>query len=278
MPDWTRGMKQDFEYYEVDPNSWLDKRKLDHITSSTISRDDSSETLASATIDSTDEYEEMYIRIYLKTLQDGIEEKEDLGTFLIQTPHDKYDGRVHKYSYDTYSPLLELKDAPPPLGFYVPKGTNIMNSVYSLCLDVYRPPVVAGVSDEVLNTDFISNTDDTWLSFISDLIANADFTLGLDERSRLIFVPKQDIAAMQPRWEYNDDNSSILYPDISMERDLYGVPNVVEVVYTNNKEISISKRVVSDSPGSPTSTIARGREIVYRETSPTFNGTPSVCR
>jgi len=276
VPDWTRGMQQTFEYYEVDPDSWLDIRRLDHVLSSTVTREESSDTLGNATIESTDEFDEIYVRIYLKTIQDGIEEKESLGTFLIQTPYDNYNGRVHTFSYDAYTPLLELKDSMPPIGYYVAKGVNIMDQVYRIFFDVYRPPVIAGRSSETLENDFIANSDDNWLTFLSDLIANAGFVFGLDELSRLIFVPTQDVNAMQPIWEFNDDNSSILYPDIKMERDLYGIPNVVEVVYTKNQDASVSVRVVNDDPGSPTSTASRGREIVFRETNPTFNGTPSM--
>ena len=275
MPDWTRGMQQTFEYHEVDPNSWLDVRRLDHILTTKITRDEDSDTLGNATIDATEEFDEMYVRVYLKTIQDGIAEKENLGTFLIQTPYDNYNGRIHNYSYDAYTPLLELKDSMPPLGYFVPRGANIVESAYSICFDVYRPPVVYGASSDELQNDFISNADDTWLTFLSDLVANAGYTLGLDEQSRLILLPIQDISSMQPRWIYNDDNSSILYPNVKTERDLYGIPNVVEVVYTNNKDVPVSKRVVNDDPGSPTSTISRGREIVFRETNPTFNGVPS---
>ena len=35
-------------------------------------------------------------------------------------------------------------------------------------------------------------------------------------------------------------------------------------------------RIVNDDPNSPTSTVNRGREILYRETSPNIQGIPSV--
>lgn len=275
MPDWTKGMQQTFEYYQVDPYSWLDEAKLDHFTSTSIERSLDNETLGSASFDCTDELGEIYVRVYLKTIQNEIEEKTPLGTFLIQTPHDKFDGKVHTFSYDAYTPLLELKDALVPLGYYIPKGQNIMDSAVAIMKDVLRTPVVTGKGYDKLVENFIAEDSDTYLAFLTDLVTNAKHTLGLDELCRVIFVPDQDLAAMQPVWTYDDSNSSILYPDASRDRDLYGIPNVVEVVYTDSKQGTNYVRIVNDDPTSPTSTVTRGREIIHRETSPSLNGVPS---
>lgn len=274
MPDWTKGMQQTFEYYEVDPNTWLDKRKLITVTSCSINRDEDNETLGSATIDATEEFGEIYVRVYLVTIQNRIEEKFCLGTFLIQTPHNKYNGKTYYISHDAYTPLLEYKDPLVPLGYSFPKGANIMSTVYSACFDVGRIPVVAGSSDITFADDFVADPNDSWLSFLSDAIANAKFSFGLDDTSRVVFVPNTDIASLQPRWTYNDDNSSILYPDISKERDLYGIPNVVEILYTDGNNGPVYKRIVNDDPDSQTSVVNRGREIIHRDTSPAFNGAP----
>ena len=59
-----------------------------------------------------------------------------------------------------------------------------------------------------------------------------------------------------------------------MKHDLYGLPNVVEVVYSNGSDNYYS-RVVNDDPSSPISTVNRGREIVYRDTNPSIAGAPN---
>ena len=59
-----------------------------------------------------------------------------------------------------------------------------------------------------------------------------------------------------------------------MQHDLYGIPNVVEVVCsTGTKEYTA--RVVNNDPNSLTSTINRGREILYRDTNPNLVGFPT---
>ena len=91
---------------------------------------------------------------------------------------------------------------------------------------------------------------------------------------RILFAPKQDTASLQPVWTYDDSNSSILYPDLSLEHDLYGVPNVVEVIYSNGDDMFYS-RVVNDDENSPISTVNRGREIIHRVSDPDILGNPT---
>lgn len=274
MPDWTASMQQTFEFYKVDPSTWKNTELVDVITSCSVNRDSSSSTLGYATIETTDALDECYIRPYLVTIQNGVTEKFPLGTYLVQTPSISFDGKSSSISMDAYTPLIELKEKMPPLGYTINSETEIMTLASSLCTENVRAPVVAASSDDTLYSDFVANLDDTWLTFLTDLIANADYTFALDDLGRIMFAPDQDTAALQPVWTYDDDNSSILYPDIEDERDLYGIPNVVEVVYTMDTGYLYS-RVSNDDESSPISTINRGREIVYRDTNPSLSGTPT---
>ena len=272
--DWTESMTQTFKYYIVDPGTWKDDKEITTVKSSTIKRDESSETLGSATIDADDLLGEDYIRVYLIANQNGVEEKVPLGTFLVQTPSSSFDGKVRSVSMDAYTPLLELKEKQPAIGYSVLKGENIMRLAYRLVRENARAPVIEALSDETLFDDFVAYTDDTWLTFVSDLIANAKYSFSLDELGRILFAPEQKIASLQPVWTYNDDNSSILYSDIDLDHDLYGIPNVVEVIYSNGGN-NYYARVVNDDPNSPLSTVSRGREIVYRVTDPDLIGDPT---
>ena len=274
MADWTKSMEQSFEYYTVDPGTWKDVKLISTVKSCSITRDSDADTLGSATIDITESIGETYIRVYLVTVQNGVRERFPLGTYLVQTQSSKFDGMLNSASFDGYTPLIELKEKQPPLGYYTAKSGNIMDEAYLIVRNNARAPVVAASSEETLYQDFVANTDDTWVTYVSDLIANAKFYFDLDEMGRILFAPKQDTASLQPVWTYTDDNSSILYPDITFERDLYGIPNVVEVTYTDEHSY-YTTRVVNDDPNSPTSTVNRGREIPYRDTNPSFSGVPT---
>lgn len=275
MADWLSSMQQVFEYYVVDPATWKEYRMLDNVKSCSITRDAEAETLGSATIDVTNSVGECYIRVYLVTVQNGVKERHPLGTFLVQTPSSSFDGKMQNVAMDAYTPLLELKESQPPLGYSILKNGNIMDIAYRLVREHARAPVVEAVSSTTLYYDFVADPNsDTWLSFLTDLIANAKYTFSLDEMGRILFSPKQDTASLQPVWTYDDDNSSILYPELNMDHDLYGIPNVVEVIYSNGHD-SYYAKVVNDDDNSPISTANRGREIVHRVTNPDIIGDPT---
>ena len=274
MADWLSSMQQTFEYYIVDPKTWKDIELIDTVKSSTIQRDAEAETLGSATIDMTESVGESYIRIYLITIQNGLRERHPLGTFLVQTPSLSFNGRLQNISVDAYTPLIELKESPPPLGYSILKNSNVMDFAYRLARERARAPVVKTECNTQLGMNFTASTDDTWLTFLSDLIANAKYNFALDEMGRILLSPYQDTASLQPVWTYNDDNSSILYPEISVDRDLYGIPNVVEVIHSNGAGYYFV-RAVNDDPNSVTSTVSRGREIIHRVNNPDLVGKPT---
>lgn len=284
MPDWTKSMEQSFEYYTVEPTTLADVKRLDVVKSATFSRDAGVETLGSATIDVTNSVGETYVRGYLKTIQNGVTEKFPLGTVLVQTPSSSFNGKVMNVSMDAYTPLIELKEKRPPLGYTIRKGTRIMDAAYNIVRDNTRVPVnkvepkyetdsngeLKDISP-TLQYDFVANVNDTWLTFVIDLIANAEYELGLDELGRVLFSPKQEMASLQPVWTYDDDNSSILYPELTIDHDLYGIPNVVEVIYSYGNQYR-EAIAINDDPNSLTSTVNRGRKIIHRVTDPSLAG------
>ena len=277
MPDWTKSMEeQSYEYYTVDPGTWQNKEKIQTMISSSVNRDSEAQTLGSASFEASEPIGECYVRSYLVTRQNGIKETFPLATMLVQTQQESYNGKYQKIPMEAYTPLIELKEKMPPLGYSIEKGSNIMEYAYRLVRENARAPVVEADCDEVLYNDFVSNTNDTWLTFLTDLIANANYEFGLDEMGRIIFLPKQDVASLQPMMTFNDDNSSILYPDITLNKDLYNIPNQVEVVCSGS---STGKTyyacVTNDDPDSIVSTVNRGRIISYRATNVDFPGEPN---
>ena len=266
--DWAKSMQQTFEYYKVDPVTWRDKERVYSITSSSISIDSENETLGSASFDTTEALDECYLRTYLICVQNGETFKFPLGTHLVQTPGKKFNGRIEEYSLDAYTPLLELKDTRPPFGYSVLSGVKILESVSNITSYVVRAPVVSASSDDTLTGDFVSDYEnDTWLTFLSDMLGSIDYEFNVDELGRIMFAPYQDPNSMTPVWTFTDDDGSILYPEISVDRDLYSLPNVVEVMYSSSSGYLFS-RVVNDDDNSPVSIPSRGREIVHRVINP----------
>lgn len=274
MTNWFESMQQTFEYYIVNPTTWKDAKRILDVKDSKITWDLETETLGSLIVNVNEYIGECYIRVYLVTIQNGLRERHPMGTFLVQTPTSTFDGKNITYSLDAYTPLLELKENQPPIGYSIMEGQNIMEMAYRLIRENARAPVIQTEKDDTLFYDFVANTDDTWVTFIKDLIANAKYEIGLDELGRIIFNPVRSTTAMQPKWTFDDSNSSILHPIVDVSQDLYGIPNAVEVIFSNNKAYEYAK-VVNDDPNSITSTVNRGREIVYRVMNPTVFVNPT---
>lgn len=281
MPDWTKPMEQSYEYYIAEPirdsdshkSYWADVKRLNTVKKASFNRDADSETLGSASIDVADTFGETYIRAYLKTIQNGVTEKHPLGTVLVQTPSSTFNGKITNVTMDAYTPLIELKENRPPLGYTIRKGARILDEAFVIVRDNARAPVTKVELEDspILQENFTANTDDTWLSFVIALIAKAEYELGLDETGHILFQPKQELDSLQPVWTYNDDNSSILFPEITMNHDLYGIPNVVEVIYSYGDQ-RLEAVAKNEDPNSPTSIQNRGRTITYRDTDPGLNG------
>lgn len=270
MPDidWTSSMQQTFRYFVVHPGTWKNERELHEIKSSSIKRDSDNETLGSGSFETTEELGECYVRTYLVCIQNGYRYEFPLGTLLVQTPGKSYNGRVQDFSMDAYTPLLELKDKNPPFGYSISSGVNILRAVSTLVADNTRAPVVPSESSDILNGDFVSDFEkDTILSYASDLLSSINYRFDVDELGRILFVPNPDANAVKPVWTFNDDNSSILYPDVSINRDLYGIPNVVEVMYSDEYSFLMARAENTDE-NSPTSIPVRGREVVHRVNNP----------
>ena len=274
MLDWTKTMQQTFEYFIVDPGTWKDMKRIDKVETSSITRDSSTETIMSLNMKVNEDLGECYVRVYLVTIQNGIKQRHPLGTFLVQTPAISFDGKVKSVTTDAYSPLLELKENKPPIGYSLLEGEPIMKRAYQLIRENVRAPISEIEDSETLYYDYVANTNDTWITFINDLISNAKYSLDLDDMGRIIFSKIQSIESLQPVWTYDDSNSSILYPSLDIKQDLYGIPNAVEVIYSNNRDY-FYKKIVNNDPNSPTSTVRRGREIVYREVNPGGIGNPT---
>lgn len=272
MPDWSKSMQQTYEYWTVDPKTLKDKARLTNVTGCTIERDEEVDTLGSATVDFTEMVGEEYIRAYLVTNQNGVKERHPLGTVLIQTPSSDFNGMIRTISADAYTPLIELKEKMPPIGYSVPKDREIMATVSDLTADNVQVPVITTTnSDYKLKSDFVADPSETWLAFLKSMLENTNYGYSLDSEGRIGFTPKRDVEAMQPTWTYDDGNSSILYADVSIKHDLFDVPNAVEVVYSGESG-SMRSYVENHDPDSPVSIERRGRIVSYRDTNPSIPG------
>lgn len=269
MVDWTKSMQQTFEYYIVDPYTWSDVRRVDKVKSCSITRDLGVQTLGSASLDCDEDLNDKYVRVYLIARQGDEIEKVPLGTHLYQSPSTSFDGKRQSINHDGYTPLIEMTEKQMPVGFTGREEQNVLDLAYQILTDgSLRAPVIRGSDSTTLTGDFLADISESRLSFVSDLLILAKYSLGLDELGKIIFSPDRKLDSMQPVWSFTDDNSSILYPDLTMTRDIFGIPNRIEVIYSPNEGGPMTSVLENTDDASIVSRQARGRWITYRETDP----------
>lgn len=277
--DWTASMKQTYEFYIVNPQSGMNVSKLDKVTGATINRDITSDTQVSGSIEYDGELDEVYVRIYLVVEQGTELEKIPLLTMLCQSPSIKYNGKRKTTSITGYSPLIELQNVYPPIGYTIPKakaGTSIFKLIPDICranirckvLDMYNSDGVYDISQVILTEPIVSDPQKSWFELVNELLQAAGYFARVDEFGVVYFSKKQQISKMTPIWTFDVNNSSILSQDISIDRDLYGIPNVVEVVTVCTDGNTINCRAINNDISSPVSVASRGREVVRRLINP----------
>ena len=273
MADWTQGMTRTYEFWEVDPATWGDERRLDSVTGATIVRDSDDETLGNASFDMDSWEGEKYIRTYMVTEQFGLRERWPLGTHLVQVDNTLFDGMRGSTTVQGFTPLKELADDYPPLFYYVDSGYATAHAA-RLMATYGRMPVDEGFDGGVLYEAHVAEDSDTWLSYIRGLLAKGCAHIALDSRGVALVAPDQDPSSLMPVRTFDDSNSSILRPEVRVTSNRPEVPNVVQVVYSTESGCLVGEAVNSD-PSSETSTVALGRRKLLRVTSPDLPDNPT---
>lgn len=268
--DWLSSMQQTYEFYVVDPGTWMDKRRLMNISSFKITRNSDDELGESASFSCEEWLGEFYIRVYLIVVQNKIRFKVPLGTFLAQTSYESYDGKVRSVSYEAYSPLIELREKHPQIGYAIIKGRDVIQSIKNIIAENVRAPILIGDSETYSEGDryavqnLVADPNEKWLTYFASILKGYECHLGVNALGGITLEKDLDVALMNPVWTFNDDNSSILQADITVTKDLYDIPNVVEVIHSTSSDQYVAT-AVNDDKTSPISTVNRGRRVVYRE-------------
>ena len=278
--DWTKSMQQTFEFYTVDPNNWYDDQKLENIISCDLTHDLTSDKRGNASITVSEPLPECYIRTYLVVTQAGYMHKICLGTYLYMTSSDSFDGMKHNITMTGYTPMVELEEKLPPLGFHIVGITNRKHSSDApMVTDAIKDIVTTYTRCEIENktviqkpllNDFVAGSNDNFLTVINNILNASSlqqYILTVDEWGTIIVKDKPVLEDAIPTYIYTDDNSSILLPSLDTNDDIYGIPNVVEVLYTGDKRLPAIRVIVkNEDPTSIVSIQSRGREIAKRFT------------
>lgn len=264
--DWSRSLAIVWRYALVDPATWLDVSWIDGVRSCKATWDGETQTLSSAVLEvDADLPAECYVRAWCEATQDGVTERHAVGTWLVQSPSVSSDGTVRTTSAQAHSPLVELKDDLPPVGWYADGRAS--DTIADVCSHM-RAPLVAYETDKIISSPVVASDDDTWLDVLWALCDAAGLDLSLDGMGRALLMPRAEPWAMSPALTLSDtDPRGFLSASVTDDTDLFGIPNRMEVVWSEPGRCVIG-RSTNDDPASPVSTASRGRLVVRRLTNP----------
>lgn len=269
--NWRSSMQQTFSFYKVDSTTWKDTSPIDSVINCTITKDKNDETLGYCTMTADNIFGEQYIRIYLDVTQDNIFHHIPIGTYLTQTNFSSFNGKKTDLQIDAFSPLIELKEKKVPIGYFIPAGVVVLKEVQKIIDENCRAPISENTKVFIesntykMENAFVANVDENWFTYLNSLLNNLNFEFGLNDLGEIEIQEQQTVESKTKIWTYSDDEESILYPEISLNQDLYGIPNVIEILTSSPvSEKSKLYRAENKNPSSPISIQNRGREVIER--------------
>jgi hypothetical protein len=107
----------------------------------------------------------------------------------------------------------------------------------------------------------------SYLAIINALLAAINYdSLFFDENGQAICRQYQSPSLRPSTFTYIDDEKSVQLPNASQLLDLFAVPNSWTMIVSNADQPTLSSSYTNTNPGSPTSTVARGRTILDYQT------------
>lgn len=267
----SSGRVDSFRFVRVRWGTWTETEELEGIIGGTLERNDSTAIKASGSLDYILEpaLGSDLVRVYSDSYYPPTGERTSIaqGTYLASTPSSTYRGAIEEGTADLYGVLHVLAEDAFAEPLVVPAGTRAVEKAAEIVREAGLP-VVASESPARLGSPAVFDDKDTSkLDAVNWLLDFAGFaSAGCDGYGTVLMQPYQDPSLRLPVLALEDDGACIFRSGVVREYDTFDVPNVVVVVCSNAQAGPMTAKAVNDDPRSAFSTVARGREIVRKET------------
>ena len=255
--DWSKGFSANYYITVVDRNSWRDIDRIE-ITGGTVKRS-YSDLRESADINCVeyDSTTEQIIRVWLDAKQEGDSSHTPIFTGIATSPGRNINGRLETNTLQCYSILKIAQDILLPGGWYAPASAN-GGAIIRRLLSVTGAPIDIAENSPGLKSAIIAEQGENNLSMVEKILGAMNWRLKLTGRGEIIIEP----ISHDPVDRFDPIENDVVELSLSITNDWYGCPNVYRAV--SDDAVAIAR---DDSPDSPFSTVNRGREIWYEETS-----------
>lgn len=184
------------------------------------------------------------------------------GTFLLSSAKRKGSAAgVVTRDVVAYDRLQIFMDAKVTDRYAVAAGAVVTSAVKTL-LDAAGVPYLLAPSTSTLPTAKEWEPGTTQLKIINDLLDVINYnSLSFDEDGRALVQPYRLPSDRPDEYTYADDTDGLIVPEVEQELDLFGVANQWVLTVSDPDRPMLRSVYTNNSPGSPTSTVRRGRTI-----------------
>lgn len=237
-----------FRFMRVSRATGNETERLTMLKGGTITRNNDVRIAENATVEVVGDFNigPDFVRIYMDCeWYDGHTESVALGTFIPSVPSRNVNSGYSTSSVDLYGRLQELMDDSFTEPVTLEPGTNAVEYAAQVCRDMGLE-VLADESSYTISrarsyglgaTQSNSETDDTKLGMVNDLLSLADFQAAkTDPLGRVLlkkYVAPED---KEPIWSFIEGVDAKFEAEMTDERDTMSVANHVVVYYRGEEE------------------------------------------
>lgn len=185
------------------------------------------------------------------------------GVFLLATPDRVLDPyNVVSRQVDGYDQLLVLQDDKVVDRYSVAAGVAYTTAISTLIGTVTGMTASIVPSALTLPAALEWEPGTTKLRILNDLLSAINYESAFfDEQGVLICRPYQSPQVRASEYTYDDGSATVRTGNATQTIDLFKVPNRWKLIKSEPDQAALTSLYTNSAPGSPTSTVSRGRTI-----------------
>ena len=250
MADFSKSFSYTLQVYEVDRNTWADKRLVGKFNSASVSKTTGRMVeSANMTVDRElgEGFEEGYYRIAAKVTQDGATERYDIATLYCTSVSGTVDYGVDELTVNGRSVLYPAEGCVMDFGSYAPRGSDGAAFAKSVLGEVLHAPIEVHGSFQI-SDDFVFDLGAKRLDCVWDILESAGWCIQIDERG-VVHIRK---LPSSPTETMTDVDAMTISAGIPYGLDWSNVPN--RYIAFDGTNVGVC---VNESPDSVVSTVRR---------------------
>lgn len=255
--NWQSGYTTSYYMTKVDPVTWRDIERIEIISGQIKRETDGLRESASIECTTYPQTVEQWVRVWMDVEQNGSNDHVALFTGLATSPELNYTGEYEQNTMDCYSVLKPASDIYLLRGWYAQAGRSGASIIKEL-LSVVPAPVEIAEDSPALTYHIIAEEDETHLTMIEKILLAINWRLRISGDGHVHVEPKSS----EPVVVFDPLEFDVIETEIQVAEDWFDCPNVLMAV-----DDDLTAIVRDDSEDSALSTVNRGREVWFQETS-----------